>query len=226
MEYDGGEKKGKYDDDKDNFKVNEQLKESGGFATYESRGCTDFLFLIVFFIAMGAMLFLGIDGLMKGDPGRLLAPLDGDQKFCGSDDGYEEFGQLFIPLKSGNLLTLFTGAVCVKECPKNGVKSDCKTTKAHKDECPTPEYDSADTFGVGYCLPETVEGLPDNTKASLKVIKDSFMTGGSGQFVIDISKAWKSVCICSFLSFIICIAYVKLMSAVAEPVAWFCVFLI
>ena len=92
------------------------------------------------------------------------------------------------------------------------------------EECPVPEYDSADTFGVGYCLPE--KDIPDSAKASLKLIKDSFLTGGSGQFVIDISKAWKSVCACSFLSFIICIAYVKLMSAVAEPVAWFCVFLI
>lgn len=93
-------------------------------------------------------------------------------------------------------------------------------------ECPTPAYNSADTFGVGYCLPESVEGLPQETKDALQLIKNSFMTGGSGQFVIDISKAWKSVCACSFLSFIICIAYVKLMSAVAEPVAWFCVFLI
>jgi hypothetical protein len=40
--------------------------------------------------------------------------LDGDKKFCGSDDGYEEFGQLFIPLKDGlNLVNLFGGAVCV-----------------------------------------------------------------------------------------------------------------
>lgn len=92
MEYDGGEKKGKYDDDKDNFNVNDELKASGGYCKYEQRSCTDFLFLIVFWVAMGFMLFLGIDGLRKGDPERLMAPLDGDKKFCGSDDGYEDFG--------------------------------------------------------------------------------------------------------------------------------------
>ena len=70
---------------------------------------------------MGFMFFLGIDGLRNGDPARLMAPLDGDKKFCGSDDGYEEYGKLFIPLKDTNLASLFEGAVCVKTCPKNGV---------------------------------------------------------------------------------------------------------
>ena len=34
FEYDGGETKGKYDDDKDNFKVDDDIKESGGFRKY------------------------------------------------------------------------------------------------------------------------------------------------------------------------------------------------
>ena len=118
--YDGGETKGKYDDDMKNFSVDEKIKESGGFCKYEQRTCTDILFLIVFWIAMGFMLYLGVDGLMKGDPAKLLAPLDGDNKFCGSSEGYEEYGQLFIPLKDANLAALFNGAVCVKECPKDG----------------------------------------------------------------------------------------------------------
>ena len=132
---------------------------------------------------MGFMLFVGVDGLMKGDPGRLMAPLDGDNKFCGSDDGYEEYGKLFIPLKDGNLASLFDGAVCVKECPINDEESACKTTSTHE-KCPTPAYDSADTFGVGFCLPKSYDGLPDNMKASLKLIKDS-LTGGQGQYVLE-----------------------------------------
>lgn len=225
FEYDGGEKKGKYDDDTANFSVAEELKESGGFCKYEQRGCTDIPFLIVFWIGMGAMLFLGVDGLMKGNPAKLLAPLDGDDMFCGVSPGYEEYGQLFIPLKGANLLKLFESAVCVKECPKKDVASVCKV-KANQTECPTPAYESADTYGVGFCLPLSKEGLPQDTKDAMDMIKNSIMSGGKGQFIIDISHAWKSVVSGCVLSFVICIAYVKLMSAVAETIAWFCVFLI
>jgi hypothetical protein len=52
------------------------------------------------------------------------------------------------------------------------------------------------------------------------------MQSGNAQYVIDISKAYKSVVICSLGSFVICLAYVKLMSAFAEPIAWLCVVLI
>ena len=99
FEYDGGEKKGKYDDDTANFSVAEELKESGGFCKYEQRGCTDIPFLIVFWIGMGAMLFLGVDGLMKGNPAKLLAPLDGDDKFCGSSDAIRITESSSSPLK-------------------------------------------------------------------------------------------------------------------------------
>lgn len=52
------------------------------------------------------------------------------------------------------------------------------------------------------------------------------MQSGNAQYVIDISKAYKSVVICCIGSFVICLAYVKLMSAFAEPIAWLCVVLI
>lgn len=66
FEYEGGDKPGKYDDAKNGFKVRDEIKEDGGFARYNNRSCTDVLFLIIFWAAMGFMLFLGIDGLMKG----------------------------------------------------------------------------------------------------------------------------------------------------------------
>ena len=72
------EKKGKYDDQVEGFYVKEELKKSGGFAKFNQRGCTDILFLILFWIGMGAMLYLGVDGLLKGNPKKLMAPLDGD----------------------------------------------------------------------------------------------------------------------------------------------------
>jgi hypothetical protein len=132
----GDEKKGKYDDQVNGFKVKDELKNSGGFASYSQRGCTDVLFLILFWIGMGFMLFLGVDGLMKGNPGKLLAPLDGDSKFCGVDKGYVEYDKLFIPLAKANLLSLFEGSVCVRECPGKDDETECKTTETHE-KCPT-----------------------------------------------------------------------------------------
>ena len=225
--YEGGdEKKGKYDDHVKGFKVREELKASGGYASYRQRGCTDVLFLLVFWIGMGFMLFLGADGLMKGNPAKLLAPLDGDDKFCGVDKGYEAYDKLFIPLADASLTSLMPGSVCVKECPQKDTETVCMKTKKHEQKCPVAQYAAADTLGVGYCLPTDLNELPADATAGLNRIKAAFMQSGNAQYIIDITKAYKSVVMCSLLSFVICLAYVKLMSAFAEPLAWLCVVLI
>ena len=185
-QYEGGdEKKGKYDDQVKDFKVNEKLKQGGGFASYNQRSCTDVLFLILFWVGMGFMLFLGIDGLLKGNPKKLLSPLDGDNKFCGIDKGYLEYDKLFIPLEEANIANLFKGSVCVRECPQKDAETDCKETSTHE-KCPTAQYDTADTIGVGYCLPTDLNNLPPKAMNGLNIIKQSFMQSGNAQYIIDI----------------------------------------
>ena len=42
------------------------------------------------------MFFLSFLGYTIGDPGKLIAPIDGNDKICGFDEGYEEYGHLYI----------------------------------------------------------------------------------------------------------------------------------
>jgi hypothetical protein len=75
------------------------------------------------------MLFLAYMGFQKGDINKLLAPLDGDLKFCGvkvdlDEDGsgeaydYTEFPKLMITdWSSVNVLDIFSSGVCVEHCP-------------------------------------------------------------------------------------------------------------
>jgi hypothetical protein len=48
------------------------------------------------------------------------------------------------------------------------------------------QYDTADTIGVGYCLPTDLNNLPPNAMNGLNIIKQSFMQSGNAQYVIDI----------------------------------------
>ena len=104
----------------------------------------------------------------------MLAPLDGDKKFCGVDKGYEKYDKLFIPLAKANIMSLFEGSVCVRECPQKDAETDCMKTKK-QEKCPVAKYETADTLGVGYCLPTDLTDLPPDAEAGLNIIKDSFM---------------------------------------------------
>ena len=79
------------------------------------------------------MFAVAIYGLIKGSPGRLFAPYDMQERFCGYDEGVEEYPYMFI----ANLKWTYTDAssaawgeyeaiykrvffeeaVCVKQCP-------------------------------------------------------------------------------------------------------------
>jgi len=89
--------------------------------------------------------FMTVYGFIHGDVKKLLAPLDGQQKFCGINNGpgydYTNYPKLYIgdllssvvKGSSGDISGIFSSAVCVKTCPKdeggakNGVIAvDCK----------------------------------------------------------------------------------------------------
>lgn len=74
--------------------------------------------------------FITFYGFVHGDVTKLLAPLDGNNNFCGVNNGkghdYTDYPYVYI----GNLeesvtggvadaATIFDTAVCVKSCPKN-----------------------------------------------------------------------------------------------------------
>ena len=66
----------KYADDIANFKAcNPGMNRD--------RGCTDILFLIVWFAFLGSLGYLTNLGFTEGSVAKLVAPLDGELSFCG-----------------------------------------------------------------------------------------------------------------------------------------------
>jgi hypothetical protein len=90
----GGRKKG-YDDDVNNFTVKGSSTIQEGIVRAE-RGCTDVPFLIIFLVFIGSMGYVTFVGFHEGNLPKLLAPLDGDHKFCGISEGYQDYKNLYI----------------------------------------------------------------------------------------------------------------------------------
>ena len=109
-------KKRGYDEDVQNFSVRANSPIFDGLVG--KRKCTDCGFLLVFLLFLGSMGYLTVMGYQKGDLPKLLAPLDGDLKFCGID--YEGYPYLLITdFASTNINQIFGSGICVSECPKD-----------------------------------------------------------------------------------------------------------
>jgi hypothetical protein len=157
----GGRKKG-YDDDVNGFSF------KGDGIVRAERGCTDvpcLLVFIAFVISMGYVTFIGFT---EGNIKKLIAPLDGDHKFCGIREGYEEYENLYIAdFTQTTVNGIFGSAVCVKECPKLATDAvDCKPTATIADCKPVEPYPSKKLVNI--CIPTEI---PDNIKEGLKMMK-------------------------------------------------------
>jgi len=96
----------------------------------DRRKCTDIVFYVIFIVFCVGMFIVAIFGWAKGDPKKLLAPVDNDGKFCGVDSGYEDYDVLYFPdiSSTSNIKNKY---VCVKGgCPSatSPASIDCKTT--------------------------------------------------------------------------------------------------
>eukprot|EP00117_Sycon_ciliatum_P016898 scpid45268/ scgid16126/ Choline transporter-like protein 2; Solute carrier family 44 member 2 len=96
----------------------------------KERSCTDVICLLLFILTWIAMLAVAIVGFAKGDPTRLLAPVDSAGNRCGYTPGYKDRKYLLFydvarcvqsAITSTNLLNsgivCNTPQVCVKACP-------------------------------------------------------------------------------------------------------------
>lgn len=101
--------------------------------------------------------FMSVYGFIHGNVNKLLAPIDGNNQFCGvkNDDGsgdLTDYPYLYIgnlnaavasaaegaALGSDNFHKAFATGVCVKTCPKNykgSIKCECKEHTALCDTC-------------------------------------------------------------------------------------------
>ena len=116
----------KYGGDASNFKMDD--KYANGINM--DRKPTDILMLILFIAFIGGMGYCTNYGYKHGNVQKLLAPLDGDKKFCGVTEGFEDYPHLYITnLGSLDLAGIFDSGICVKTSPKKGdTKIDGKAT--------------------------------------------------------------------------------------------------
>lgn len=119
----GGRKKG-YGDDAANYKFEGEGIERA------NRGCTDCPCLLVFLAFIGSMGYITMLGFNEGDVAKLIAPLDGDNNFCGVSPDVVGYGNLYITdFTLESVTEIFDSGVCVKECPKTAEEAfECITT--------------------------------------------------------------------------------------------------
>lgn len=76
------------------------------------------IFLILFVITITILIIILIYGFINGDPNKLIAPIDGDNNFCGITSGYEKYDKLyFTNFNSNDVQNIFKSGVCVTKCP-------------------------------------------------------------------------------------------------------------
>lgn len=87
------------------------------------RGCTDIPFFIVWVAFLVSLGYLTHLGFTEGSVAKLVAPVDGEKRFCGwknesRDYDFEEYTNLMITdWGATDPWAIFDSGVCVKECP-------------------------------------------------------------------------------------------------------------
>jgi len=96
----------------------------------DNRGCTDIACLIVFLAFLTSLGWLTYYGNANGHVTKLIAPLDGDRKFCGEEEKFASHKYLYLTnFEPSNMLSLFDSGVCVSSCPNSS------TDQAAVDTC-------------------------------------------------------------------------------------------
>jgi hypothetical protein len=178
--------------------------------------------------------FLTYKGFHEGDVKKLLAPLDGDHKFCGirlvnnetgeEEYDYSEYGKLYITdFETVNVNSIFGSAVCVKECPATvDDEVDCKLIEGKEDCTAKPEkYATKDIVNI--CMPTDP---PESIKEGFKMLKQIIQNQPGFSYINDLYLSSTSCYISIGMSVFYCLVFIYLMSAFAEPIAWFCVLLL
>lgn len=138
-------------------------KDIARIPTEKSRRCTDVLCCIIFAAFIGGMGAATVYGYINGNPGKLIAPIDGSENICGYSTGFEDYTKLYIDDISEaatNPTTVFSYGVCVKSCPSASTDTiECKTTTTVTNCKPPAGQEYSTTEVMGYCIPN-YDSLP------------------------------------------------------------------
>ena len=76
---------------------------------------------------------------------------------------------------------------------------------------------------VNICIPSSI---PSSIQAGIDVFMDMFNSSLAGKYVMDLWYSSTSCYVSIALSVVYSLIYIYLMSAFAEPIAWFCIFIL
>ncbi len=256
VRYEGGDEKkaatkedkikGKYGEASDGFTLKGDDKYAKGMVR-EGRKCTDIFCLAIFFAFLGAMGYATFYGFHKGNIEKLIAPVSvnsgaGEPVLCGINTNttkLEDYPLLYLQNLIGTEPeAIFNSGVCVKACP-----SGTDTASVNKVHCVVDGKPATGstcvpasgglqtapyaTHAVGpFCLPTSYSSLPPKAKDGINIVKKQIMSGQSGKTITNMVNAKSAILISFVMGFVYSLIFLYLMSAFAEQIAWFCVFLV
>lgn len=209
----------KYENDTAGF----SLKDQGIDGFVRTRKCTDILCLIVFFAFLVSMGACAIYGTKHGQIEKLLAPLDGDNNFCGHTAGYEKYPALYISnLEKGGAKAIFQTGVCVKKCPQIGETVEFKPTgTVGASQKLVSVYNGNDL--MNYCIPKDLKKLGPALQTGVNSVKAALLQNPAGKYFNDMYLSSRAIYASFGMGVVYCLIYIYLMSAFAEVIAWVCV---
>ena len=212
----------------DGIHMNKEIAKS---PTEEKRRCTDLLCCFVFVAFLVGMGISTIWGYANGNPGKLIAPIDGDGMICGYSEGYGDYEKLYIDgivAASNDPSNIFTWGVCVKSCPGSATDTiECvPTTKNSNTACTIPSGNGYGTHEIlNYCyadydtLPQAAKDNWDNVKS---FGSDSYMTGAFA----EVMEARWVLLLSAVICLVVTLIYIKFMDWCAFWLSWISIFLV
>lgn len=180
-----------------------------------NRKCTDCLFLIVWFIFLGGMLWMTIDGYILGDAAYMLAPIAANPTTSTNVCGYgnvADYQYLYVPDLAQAVVPIseyFNYGYCAKSCPSS---SDTPVDCYPNDACPSTNYIPYDTTEIlNYCVP---------TAGSLAVVYSGNDNFATGNFYVSMYESRWVIFTCIWIALAISLIYIKLMDWFAVPLAY------
>ena len=206
----------------------EMNKDIARTPTEKSRRCTDLLCCLVFLAFFVGMVWATIYGYINGNPGKLIAPIDGDGSICGYSTGYENYPKLYIgdiieaAADAGNV---FQFGVCVTECPANADDSvDCMTT-TKVSTCTSPGEGYGTNDVLNYCRP-IYDTLPPQAQANYDSVKAEAGEGVFGGAFAELLESRWVILIAAAIAIVVTMIYIKFMDWCAFWLSWVSVFLV
>lgn len=208
----------KYKDAMDKFSVT----DSGctdDLPLNKNRSCNDIFCLLLFLAFLGTMGGCTYYGIANGDVPKMMAPYDYKNRFCGFGELKEYdnlyFTKLDFDANERVVLSLFSNAVCVKDCPKNaGDPIECADNDSLCEGIET--FKTLDL--LNYCIPR---GMTTEQKSNFKEGYFRMLESNPfGQQLIEIYNCATALSLSMLNAFLLSMIYLWAVSTFAECLAW------